>query len=325
MSHVVFNSGALDASMKVVAHFALVVSVEFSTKEDRNVIGFYGMDGRPNDVLVDGLKIGLAFEDDVGAILYLHEAPIVTSREMSNHRAEFLSKLVELLLKPFYVNVIGQLLCSGKVIDAKKGIVDLGVTNALLVHFCRQLVVPIEIELQTEGSPRRDSHIAQAQILDYEVEVVMETLCLGVLQESLARLLVVPGRERRASFHCREDMHHTRMITAACNYFLDAIFFAEILATNKLYLQTAVSCYFLCVFPNLLSQRLCESRVIKDADLLTPQVTAHSVSIANLNDGPGDHNTVKTRDNPENLVGISLDESFHRKPLRTHVALMPAS
>jgi hypothetical protein len=311
MTHVVLNPGSLDTSMKVVSHFTLVVSVEFATEERGNVIGLYSMNSCTNHVLIKGLQIYLAFEDYVCGILNLHEAPIVTRGEMSNDRAEFLSKLIEVLLKPSYVNVIGKFLCFGKVIDGKKGIVDLSATNALLVHFGGQLIVSVEVELQTKRSPRGYPHIAQAQVLGHEVEIVMETLGIGVLQEGFARFLVVPGLERWAWLHSREDMHQSWMITPTSDDFLDPLLLAEVFATNKLYFQTGVSCDLFSIFPNLFSQRLRKFRVIEDTDVLTPEVSGHSIGIANLEERSSDHYSVETRDNTQNLVSISLDEGFH--------------
>lgn len=147
MPHVVLNPGSLDTSMKVVSYFILVVSVEFAAKERGDIIGFYSMNGCTNHVLIKRLQICLAFEDYVCGILNLHEAPIVPRREISNDRAEFLSKLIEVLLKSSYVNVIGKCLCCSKVIDGKKGVVYLSATNALLVHFGGQLIMSVEVEL----------------------------------------------------------------------------------------------------------------------------------------------------------------------------------
>jgi hypothetical protein len=160
----------------------------------------------------------------------------------------------------------------------------------------------------------------------YEVEIVMQTLGLGVLQETLAGLLVVPGLKRRTRLHCREDMHQPWMIPSASDDLLDAFLFAEILATNKLDFQTVVSRHLLCVFPNLLSQRFCEFGVIEDADVVAAQVTAHSIGVADIEDCSSDHDTIKTRDNPMNLVGILLSESSHRHALRNaliHAVLIP--
>ena len=139
----------------------------------------------------------------------------------------------------------------------------------------------------------------------------METLGLGVLQEGFARLLVVPGLERWAWLHSREDMHQSWMITPTRDDFLDPLLLAEVFATNKLYFQTGVSCDLFSIFPNLFSQRLCKCRVIEDVDVLTPEVSGHSIGIANLEERSSDHYSFKTHDSTQNLVSISLDEGFH--------------
>jgi len=43
---------------------------------------------------------------------------------------------------------------------------------------------------------------------------------------------------------------------------------------------------------------------------------ANSVGTLNVKDAPDDHNTVKTRNNSEHIVGILINQGAHRKPLR---------
>ena len=249
------NSGALDTGVKVIPHFPLVVPVEFSAKKRCNIIGFNGMDGCADDVLIDGLEIRLAFEHDVCGTLYLHEAPIVSTGEMANHGAEFLSELIQVLLKFADVNMGGQFLCFGKVIDGEEAIINLGVSHSPLVHFRCEVVVSVEVELQTEGSPGGHPHVTEAQVFDDEVEIVVETLAPGVLKECFPCPLIVPGLERGALLHCREDMHEPWMITTAGNDFLDAFIFAEVFATNELDFHTGISCDTFCVFADVLPAR----------------------------------------------------------------------
>lgn len=76
LSHVVSNTGALDAGVEIVAHLVLVVSVELASEKGGNVVGFDGVSGGANQFLVKRGKVLLALEYDVGGVFGLHEAPM---------------------------------------------------------------------------------------------------------------------------------------------------------------------------------------------------------------------------------------------------------
>ena len=93
-----FDPGSLDPGVKFVAHFILIVSIEFSTQESGDVVGFDSMDSGACQVLIDGLQVFPAFEDNIGSIFGFRDAPVILEIELLDKRAVSLSKDIEPLV-----------------------------------------------------------------------------------------------------------------------------------------------------------------------------------------------------------------------------------
>ena len=74
--------------------------------------------------------------------------------------------------------------------------------------------------------------MAQAQILDHEIKVVMQTLAVIWNQIRLTSLLVVPRLVGRAGLHGRENTDQPRLLTAASQ--LDLFTFSDAPVFEKL-------------------------------------------------------------------------------------------
>ena len=68
----VFDPGAFDTGMEVVANLVLGCVGKFAPKKGGDVIRFDGMDGGSNQFFVNGLKVFSLFEHYVGSIFDLH-------------------------------------------------------------------------------------------------------------------------------------------------------------------------------------------------------------------------------------------------------------
>ena len=121
--------------------------------------------------------------------------------------------------------------------DVHEGVLQSGIADARPVQLPRQGVMAVEVELQAEGRPRRDPQVAQAELRVEEVEVVVQALGLGGLEEGPARRLVVPRPERGAGFHRREDVDQPGMRPPLREDRLDAFLLAKVLALNEVDLQ----------------------------------------------------------------------------------------
>jgi hypothetical protein len=109
------------------------------------------------------------------------------------------------------------------VVDAQKGVVGKGETDAGGGELAGQPAMPIAIELQTERAPGRHAQIDQAQLGVDEVEILMQAFASIRPQEGAMRVLVMPGLVGVAGFHRRDDMHQARTVTADDKHFGEAL------------------------------------------------------------------------------------------------------
>lgn len=54
-AHAVFDTAAFEAHVVTIAHFLLIITVQFSSEKSGNVVRLYGMNGQGNQIVVDGL------------------------------------------------------------------------------------------------------------------------------------------------------------------------------------------------------------------------------------------------------------------------------
>ena len=64
-SHGVFDAGAFNANVETVAHFVLIVTVEFVAEERSDVIGFYSVNRSADQIVVNGCQIRLPLKDHI--------------------------------------------------------------------------------------------------------------------------------------------------------------------------------------------------------------------------------------------------------------------
>ena len=123
----------------------------------------------------------------------------------------------------------------------------------------------IEIELELEWAPSRNTEVTQSQLCIDEIEVIMETFSSIRLKESLPSFPLILGFVAGTSFHCREDMHQARMGSPFFHDILNAVFLAKgLYFSNILYLQSVLFGNAFCILSDFLFQRLGKGRIIKD-------------------------------------------------------------
>ena len=162
-----------------------------------------------------------------------------------------------------------QRLGTGEVSDVDEGVIQQGVGDACFLELESQAIMAVEIELQTEGGPGGHPEVAQAQLRMYEVEVVMQAFGIGGLKHGLSTGLVMPGPERGARLHSREDVDQARVVSAGFQNLVDTLFLTKSLAfADELDFQPVLLSDGIGIVPDDISQGLSKVLVVKDANLV---------------------------------------------------------
>ena len=144
-----------------------------------------------------------------------------------------------------------------------------------------------------------------------EVEVVMQTFRLGGLEGGLSGGLVVPGLERGAWFHRREDVDQTGVTTTLGDDYLDALLFSEVVTADELDLQSVLAGELLSACPDLLPEPLCEQWIIKETDSPHPQIPRHGLCMADVGERANNYYPVETGQDATNFGCMSIYKCFH--------------
>src|SRR3990172_1989505 len=160
-SHLMLDARA-EPTLIEITHLALVVAIEFTSKKSGNICGFDRMSKGFQEKWIEGLQSVSALEDQVGCVFRLHDAPVIRELQICDHRAIALGKLVQTEVQDFNIELVCQLIGDRVIRDMNKSIIQHFVGNAPLLQLVCQPVVSIEIELQTKGTPRRHTQIAQS-------------------------------------------------------------------------------------------------------------------------------------------------------------------
>ena len=311
--HVMFNACSLYAGVEVVAHLILIIAVKFSSQKGGDVVGFDGMYGRPDQFIIDESKVDLTFENNVGGVFDLHDAPMVAILEIPDDGTVSASIGVEYSVNAFDIDVVGQFLRFVKVFDANKTVVDHRRIDAFIEKLGSQFVMAVEIELDAKRRPCRHSEITQTKFGVDEIEVVMQTFAAIVLEKCFVGFLVMPGLIARTWLHCREDMHKAGMRTALNNDILYALFLAKVLFADEVDGKAVLCGNSFSILPYLFSQRHRPLGIVENMDAVECQKPRHSLGIAYTGNGAGQNNTVKTGSNTFDFITMSFNEIWHAR------------
>jgi hypothetical protein len=310
-AHMMFNSSPFDSGVEIIADLSLIGPVELSSQEGRDLLGFDGVDRRTGYRFIEGTEIALVFENHIRSKLDLHQCPMITRGEMSDHRTERFRYLIQAPMKKFYLEVIGELLSFLEILRLDKGILQKTVGETFPLEKAGQVTVSVKIELQAEGSPGRHPQIAQPQIFQDKVKIVVDALGLRASKKRPATLFVMPGFERRTGLHGREDMEQPRMIPTVGDDLLQTFFLPEILLSNKFDLQTILLGQLLRMETDFVPQGFDKLGIIENANALGSQMATHGIGIADIGKRPGDDYPIKTRKDSSNFTGISFCQRSH--------------
>jgi len=304
--HMMFNSSPFDSSVKIIADLSLIGPVKLPPQEGCYLLGFDGVDRGTGHRFIERTEVPLVFENHVGSKLDLHQGPMISRGKMPDHRTEHSCDAIQLPMERFDPEAVGELLGLREILHLDKSILQKTIGESFPAEVTGQERMSVKIELQTEGSPGRHPQIAQSQLFKDEVEIVMDALGFRAPEKGLARLLVMPGFERRTGLHGGEDMEQSRLIPTLGDDLLEAFFLPKILLSDKFDLQTIVPGQFLCTETDFVPQGFGKLGIIENANALGSQMATHSIGIADIGNRSGDDYPIKTRKDALNLTGISF-------------------
>src|SRR5512141_3203391 len=84
-SHLMLDARAQPTLIEAITHLALVVAIEFATQKSGNICGFDRLSKGFQEMWVEGLQSLAVFEDQVGSVLGLHDAPVITQVQVCNY------------------------------------------------------------------------------------------------------------------------------------------------------------------------------------------------------------------------------------------------
>jgi hypothetical protein len=310
-THVMLNPSPFDSGMEVVPDLSLIGPMEFSSQEGCYLLGFDGVDRGMDDRFIERAQIALVFENHIRGKLGLHQGPMIPRGEMPNDWAEHLCQLIQSAMECFNLEVIRELLGLREILHLDEGIVQKAIGETLPAQKAGQVRVSVKIELQPEGSPGGYPQIAQPEIFKDEVEIVVDTFGVCASEKCLARLLVMPGFERRTGLQGGEDMDQSGMIPPLGDDLLDPSFLTEILLSDKFDLQAIVPSQTLRLETDFVPQGFGKLGVIENPNALGPQVATHCIGITDIGKRPGDDDPIEARENSSNFTGISFCQCDH--------------
>jgi len=263
-SHGVLDASAFNANVEAIPHFVLIVAVEFASEEGGDVVGFDRMDRRSCQVIVNGRQIRLSFENNVGGVLGLIDAPMIGEPKMLVDGTETPGKFVEFPMKAASLPAVGNLLRPFPIGDLGECVVHQFECDSFALQLQGQPAMTIAVDLQSAGQPGRHSDVAKAQFFIHEIKIVVQAFALIGFQKGLAALFVMPRFECRALFHGRENPDQPRMLAAFGQHFFDPVFLAEVLFTNKFNLDSMIGCKLFSILPQLITERFGKLRVVEN-------------------------------------------------------------
>jgi hypothetical protein len=265
-SHLMLDARAEPAFVEAITHLALVVAIQLAAEESGNICGFDHMSKGFQKMRVEGLQRLSVLEDQVGGVFRLHDAPMIVEAQICDYRATLPSQLIQAQVQDFDIELIGDFVGNCVISNVNKSIIHHFVSDATFFQLVRQPAVSVEVELQAEGTPGWNTHIAQPQLLIHKVEIVGHTFAAVRFQIRFACHFVMPWTIRGTGFHRTKDMDQSWLFTTFFQDLLNAVFFAKILLANKLDLHSIRLCQRFRIRSDAVTQRLCKFGIIKDAN-----------------------------------------------------------
>ena len=124
------DAGALDPRRELAADLLGELSSDLVAEEGGDVFGFDGQDGLPRKLFIEGFEDGWRAEHQISGVFELHQTPVVGLGEDVEHRTALLGIVVEDAMQVVGREGVGEGLRALPVVDAQKGVVGKGETDA---------------------------------------------------------------------------------------------------------------------------------------------------------------------------------------------------
>ncbi|MBU2548469.1 MAG: hypothetical protein KKB20_08680 [Proteobacteria bacterium] len=230
---------------------------------------------------------------------------------MANDRAKPVGELVQLVMKPLRMDLVGQHLSLIPIFDGDKGVVEHLEADIISPELGRQFSVAVVIELKAERRPGGHEQMAKAQVGIYEVKIVVQALGLPGLEKGLMGLLVMPGFVCRTRIHGRKYMNPARLIISLFYDRPDTLFFSEVLFADEFDLKVVFLGQPFGIGTDFCSQRFGPPGIVENSGPMGIQAGGHSSRVAGAGDRPGDNHLGEARPVTAYFGGVTVDEKFH--------------
>ena len=149
------DAGPLDPRCELTADLLGELGSDPVAEEGGDVFGFDGQDGLPGKLLIEGFENSWRAEHQISGVFDLHETPVVGLGKDVEHRTALLGIVIEDAMQAVGREGVGEGLRALPVVDAQKGVVGKGESDAGDGELAGQPAMAIAIELQTERAPGR--------------------------------------------------------------------------------------------------------------------------------------------------------------------------
>jgi hypothetical protein len=122
---------------------------------------------RARQIVIDALKVLLAFEDDIGGILGLHDRPMIAQVEHFDDRTKALGKVIQDAMDQIDLEPIGNLLGGSKIGHTDKQVVDEWMVDVSILQLGGQSAMAVKIDLQSKRAPGGHAHIAKPSFIHF--------------------------------------------------------------------------------------------------------------------------------------------------------------
>lgn len=312
-THMMLDACALDSGGKIVADLVFIATVRFAAKKRGYMIRLDTVNGSPGEILVKVREILLPAEYEIRSVFDLHQAPVVGNK-LLDHGAVCSRGSVDNPMDLLRFEPVGQNLSRIPVVALHEGVVEQTVTDALFVKHCSQSVMPVEVELQSEGRPRRHTQVAQSKLRLNKIEIIMQAFGCRILEERAVGLFIVPRFVSGTRLHGRKNVYQPGGLATLAQYFPYLFLLAEIVLSDKLDLETSLGGESFGVLPDLIAKRLCPFGVIENPDAIGIQVTCHTLGKTKAWNSSGDNNAVEAAKYTIDFIGVSLKKQIHGSP-----------
>ena len=308
-SHMMADPGALDERGEIVAEFAGEAAMELMAQEHGHITGLDDMDRGAHDGVVERLEMGLLAEDHIGGIFNLHQAPVIAGAELAEHWDITSCPLIQTDLELLAIQGVREFLSTRGIGNGDQGVIRHREGDVCCHQLPGQPGVAVEIDLQPERCPSGDTHVAQPEGLIDTVEVVVQAFAGGGLERGMMSALVVPGLEGRTGLHGGKNMDQPRMVAAGGKDLLDPILLAKGLGfADEFDLDPSLGGELFGIDSNLLPPWFGPVSIIKQADLVIAEISAHSGRMADIGQCAGNHHPVKAGQRARDFILMLIDK-----------------